>query len=354
MERGYISIFCSDDDQALEALALISEEEAKACTKKVFIPDGRLSLGSALLKRLFVSKSLGIPWDEVKYGRRGDPKHGKPAAVLPDGSFAPIDFNVSHQNGLVALVGWRPNNVSTFVGESAQVGVDIVCDNERNDYRLIDMDGFDEWIDVYEEIFSDEERWDLKYHVDAVTLLDGQQIDRYNLGRADRCVRRGEELTATTPSGQHITFDSDILIEAKLRRFYVSWCYKEAYIKLTGEALLAPWLKNLEFHNVRSPQQGVVPRCSVHGVWGEKIDDVEVFMHGKRRHDVKMAIQALEEHYMIATAVRGEDLPDVPSFESLNTESDILAYARNNRVDNTKTSAEIGKHIARERQAMPT
>ena len=268
----------SDVRQAAEALALISPEEAEVCKRKVFIPDGRLSLGSALLKRLFVSQALQIPWDQVKFGRRGDPKHGKPSALLPNGSFAPIDFNVSHQNGLVALVGWCPKDISNFDGESAHVGVDIVCANERNDYRTIDLEGFDGWIDIYDEVFSDEERWDLKYHVDSITLLDGQKIGRYDLGRADRCVRRGEELEAVMPSGQHITFDSDILIDAKLRRFYVSWCYKEAYIKLTGEALLAPWLKNLEFHNVRSPQPGVVPRCSVHGVWGEKVDDVEVIL----------------------------------------------------------------------------
>jgi len=309
-------------------LDLISLEEAKSCTRKVFIADSKLSLGSALLKRLYVSQTLSIPWKDVKFDRRGDPKYGKPAALLPDGSFAPLDFNVSHQAGLVALIGWKPDDIKTFQGQPAQVGVDIVCPHERDDYRTIDREGFDGWIDIYDEVFSDEERFDMKYNIDTVTLLDGQVIGRDAVGRGDRCVRRGETLKATLPSGGETTFDSELLIDAKLRRFYTYWCYKEAYIKLTGEALMAPWLKQLQFQNVRSPSPGTQLRCSVHGVWGEKVDDVEVTLHHRPANDIKMAIQAYEENSMIATAAKGADLPDVPSFKRLNLEADILSYAR--------------------------
>ena len=228
----------------------------------------------------------------------------------------------------MALIGWKPNDIGSSQGPPTRVGVDIVCPHERNDYRTIDKEGFDGWVDIYEEIFSDEERFDMKYNIDSVTLLDGQVVGSDAIGRGDRCVRRGEDLQATLPSGQQATFDSELLIEAKLRRFYVFWCYKEAYIKLTGEALMAPWLKKLEFQNVRSPKPGTVPRCSVHGVWGEKVDDVEVVLHKKQATDVRMAIQAYEEHSMIATAVQGENVPDVPSFTKLDLEHDVLSYAR--------------------------
>jgi len=308
---------------ALEYLGLISPEERKAVLQKVFIADARLSLGSALLKRLFVSKALGIPWNQVEIARKGDPVHGKPSALMPDGRFAALDYNISHQAGLVALVGWTPSQSNKK--KPVHVGVDIVCVNERDDYRSIDRDGFDGWVDIYEEVFSEAERWDMKYNVDSVTLLDGRTLGPEVIGRNDRCVRRDIELTATLPSGQKETFNSDLLIEAKLRRFYTFFCYKEAYIKLEGEALLAPWLKQLEFQNVRSPQPGIVARCSTHGTWGEKIEDVEVVLHGKKVEDVNMTIQAFEENYMIATAIKGDISSAMPAFFKLDLEHDILA-----------------------------
>lgn len=298
----------------------------------MFIADARMSLGSALLKRLYVSKALGIPWSQVKILRKSDPVHGKPCAVLPDGTFAPIDFNVSHQAGLVTLVGWKgdPAQVNKDDDSPTQVGVDIVCVNERDDYRTIDQEGFDGWIDIYEEVFSEEERWDMKFNIDSLTLLDGRKITPELLGRHDRCIRRNVDLSITLPSGQTERFNSDLLVDAKLRRFYTFFCYKEAYIKLAGEALLAPWLKQLEFRNVKSPTAGTVARCSTHGTWGEKVTDVDVLLHGKAVKDVRMTIQAFEEQYMIATAIRGQPDLDMPSFTNLNLDSDVLGAPSTN------------------------
>lgn len=294
----------------------------------MFIADARMTLASALLKRLFVSQALGFPWHQVKLARKGDPVHGKPCAVMPDGSFAPIDFNVSHQAGLVALVGWKGKQPGASKETSPiQVGVDIVCVNERDDYRTIDQEGFDGWVDIYEEVFSEEERWDMKFKVDCLTLLDGRTITGEELGRHDRCVRRNQDLSVTLPSGRQENFTSDILIDAKLRRFYTFFCYKEAYIKLAGEALLAPWLKQLEFQNVRSPKAGTVARCSTHGTWGEKVDDVEVVLHGKPVEDVQMSIQAFEEQFMIATAICGKSDSSMPPFTKLHLEHDVFAAA---------------------------
>jgi 4'-phosphopantetheinyl transferase len=282
-----------------------------------------MSLASALLKRLFISKALNIPWEDVRFGRKRDPKHGKPCALLPDGTPAPIEFNVSHQAGLVALVGCKTDEI--------ELGVDIVCVNERNDFRVIDKDGFDGWVDMYEGIFSQEESWDMKYNADVFKLFDGTEVQPEELGQDDRCCcRKNRELTATLASGEKRLFSSDLLIDAKLRRFYTFWCYKEAYIKLDGEALLAEWIKELQFRNVRAPRPGTVARCSTLGSWGERVGDAEVWLKKKRLEDVRMEIQAFEEDYMLSAAARPRELlPDaLTGFQALHMENDIMDYAR--------------------------
>jgi 4'-phosphopantetheinyl transferase len=281
-----------------------------------------MSLASALLKRLYISKTLGVPWKDIRFGRKRDPKHGKPCYLLPDGKPAPIEFNVSHQAGIVALVGCATNEI--------ELGVDITCVNERNDYRVIDTDGFDGWVDIYEEIFSGEEIWDMKYNTDPFKLLDGTEVTAEMLGRSDRCCQRNRYLRATLPSGEERGFSSDLLIDAKLRRFYTYWCYKEAYIKLDGEALLAPWIAELEFKHVRAPTPGTVARCSTHGSWGERVTDAEVWLKGKRLEECRIEIQAFEEDFMISVAATPRALlpESLTSFERLHLEEEIMEYAR--------------------------
>ena len=198
----------TDKCQAREALSLISQEEQDLIKRKYHVADARMSLGSALLKRLFVHKTLNVPWKDILFGRRRDPKHGKQIALLipPQYGPAPVEFNVSHQAGLVALVG---------------------CSTH--------------------ELFSTEECFDIKYNVDPFPLLDGTMVTHEILGRHDRCCHRNEHLSVTLPNGEQRELDSDLLIDAKLRRFYTFWCFKEAYIKLDGEALLAQWIPQLEF-----------------------------------------------------------------------------------------------------------
>lgn len=329
---------------AAQCLALVSLTEQNIITSKMFIQDARMSLASALLKRLFIVQTLGIPWKEVRLGRKGDAKHGKPCAVDKSGvPIQGIDFNISHQNGLVALIGWdgrkehafAPSGTlegileySTGVSDNITVGIDIVCVNERDDYRTIDTEGFDGWVDIYDFVFSDEERWSMKYDVDYVTLLDGSHLTADDIGRHDRCITRNREIDVRTPLGRTHSFNSEQLIDSKLRRFYTYFCFKEAYIKLSGEALLAPWIRELEFFNVRSPKPGMPARCSTHGMWGEFVDDVEVHLKGQEVHDVKMSIQGFEEDFMIATAIQGDvEGLKVPGFTSLNLQADVLSYA---------------------------
>jgi 4'-phosphopantetheinyl transferase len=330
-----------------------------------------MSLGSALLKRLFVHKTLRIPWKNITFGRKRDPKHGKPIALLPPAPGttspipAPVEFNISHQAGLVALVGCKTDILD------AELGVDIVCVNERDEYRIIDAEGFEGWIDIYSEIFSQEESFDMKYNVDSFPLLDGTMVSKALLQamRYDRCTKRHQKLSLMLPNGEQQTFDSELLIDAKLRRFYTFWCYKEAYIKLDGEALLAKWIPRLEFRNVQAPRPGVPARCSTHGTWGERVGDAEVWFtksssgassavdeegigrdgpvgvdalqlapgESRRLDDTRVEIQAFEEAFMIGVAAKmrttviegGGRLPEVLTrFESLSLEGDIMAFAR--------------------------
>lgn len=311
-----------------------------------------MSLASALLKRFFVHKMLGMPWKDIRFGRKRDPKHGKPIALLPPPQYgpAPLEFNISHQAGLVALVGCKTDELD------AELGVDIVCVNERNEYRVIDQEGFDGWIDMYAEIYSQEELFDLKYNADPFPLLDGTMVTPSMLGRHDRCCVRHQQLSITLPNGEKRTFDSDLLIDAKLRRFYTFWCYKEAYIKLDGEALLAQWIPQLEFKQVRAPRPGAPARCSTHGTWGERVSDAEVWFtmkedgkgpvaikglakgESKKLDDTRVEIQAFEENFMIGVAAKERvndvvdgnrrKLPDVLTyFQALHLE-DIMSIAQ--------------------------
>lgn len=327
---------------AQEALSLITIAEQNAIKGKMFVQDARMSLASALLKRAYVSKMLNIPWKHVKFGRKDDAKHGKPIAVdLAGRPIGGIDFNVSHQGGLVTLIGYTADNnhchtpsgmvyglISPTTKNEVEVGADIVCVNERDDYRTIDTEGLDGWVDIYDFVFSPEERWSMKYDVDYVTLLDGTTLDRDEIGRHDRCISRNKNISLVRPDGKDVAFNSEQIIEAKLRRFYTYFCYKEAYIKLSGEALLAPWLKELEFANVRSPRPGTQARCSTHGTWGERVDDVEVSLYGKPVGDVKMQIQAFEENFMLSAAIQGEIKGlKIPNFQSIDLQNDVLAQA---------------------------
>ena len=331
----------TDSREAVEAMSLISVAEQRSIRGKLFVADARMSLASALLKRVFISQTLGIKWEEVRLGRKGNEKHGKPCAIDSVGRpIAGIDFNVSHQNGLVALIGYNGQSnheftpsgmvygmISPTTKDEVMVGVDIVCVNERDDYRTINEEGVDGWVDVYEYVFSAEERWSMKYDVDYITLYDGTILTRDDIGRLDRCNLRHKDLSVTTPKGKKHNFSSESIIEAKLRRFYTFFCYKEAYIKLAGEALLAPWLKQLEFFSVRSPKPGVPARCSTLGTWGEQVEDVEVHMHGKQVHDVRMKIQAFEEDFMLSTAIQGNiQGVKVPAFQSLDLQRDIMRF----------------------------
>ena len=262
---------------AQHALALLPDGERARALRFYWPNDAKLSLGSNLLKHRAIADTCRVPWSEATVSEGANKK---PCYKPLNPSSKSLEFNVSHHGSLVALVGCP--------GASVQLGVDIVKMNWEKDYTTVMKDGFEAWANVYEMVFSDREIRDIAGFVPPTRGLHQEEI------------------------------------RAKLRHFYAHWCLKEAYIKMTGEALLASWLKDLEFRNVEVP----LPASQMHasgqiaGDWGQTCGDVEIWFYGKRVTDVRLEIQAFREDYMIATASSCVDIA-LPAFKELDLERDV-------------------------------
>ncbi len=259
------------------ALALLTDDERAKVLRFYRPSDAKLSLGSNLLKHRAIANICQVPWSEAVVSEGA---HKKPCYKPLAPSAKSLEFNVSHHGSLVALVGCP--------GDSIKLGVDVVRMNWEKDYNTVMKDGFEAWANVYEMVFSDREIKDIAGFVPASR---GTQEDE---------------------------------IRAKLRHFYTHWCLKEAYVKMTGEALLASWLKDLEFRNVQVP----VPASQMHasaqvgGDWGQICAGVEIWFYGKRLSDIKLEIQAFREDYMIATASSSSKV-ELAVFKELDVERDV-------------------------------
>ncbi|KAI9163254.1 4'-phosphopantetheinyl transferase NpgA [Paramyrothecium foliicola] len=246
---------------ASEALDLLPDSERQQVLRYVFVRDAKLTLGSVLLKRYAISRFCGVPWSEATAVRdaRTKPVFIMPAGSTPDGaSREPLIFNVTHQAGLVALfaVHHPPPGLA--------IGVDIVCQGERSkrDHATIAGQGWPHFVDVHDEVFSPREVARLK---------------RLPFGTSERL----------------------------LAYFYALWCLREAYVKMTGEALLAPWLHDLEMRSFAPP--GEQAPTELKGYDAEDKDyprDLEVWFHKAKVEDVDMTLTKLLDEYMISTSVR--------------------------------------------------
>lgn len=383
-----------------EALALVSTDEATKASRFFFHRDAKLSLGSSLLKRYFVVNvfsdgaktvprmpegrlatrrlpmrvrvpastegsdqgKLGLVepwWDEVRFGRRGGVQvdgmaRGKPCYEAVSGDDGDrIDFNTTHQAGLVLLAGLKFSREHSY-----SIGVDVTCVSERysRDLEMIEQEGggvrgFRKFVGMHEEIFSD----------------------------GDIAAIQADEIGKVASSEGHGANEG--ALKAKLRRFYAFWALKEAYVKMEGEALLAEWLRDIEFRNVRVPKPGrgnwessgidgtVIsgPRPSVwdkasalglefkktitggtplpgrlESAWGETINNIEVYVRGIRREDIQMFLLAFEGEYLVSTAVlRHEGMAAIaaPVFHHVDVERDIFPVAR--RMDRSEAIDDI-------------
>ncbi|OTA99988.1 hypothetical protein M426DRAFT_324639 [Hypoxylon sp. CI-4A] len=255
------------ENEAASALALLNEEEKKAVLRYYFVADAKMSLTSHLLKHWVVSKYANVPWWDTKLTR--DDKT-KPIYQDPETGKQPVFFNVSHQAGLVSLVA-----VAGYDGQ-ADVGTDVVCTSERRtrDHRVINTEGWGKFVDMHSDVF----------------------------GRSEAGYLKGDLLS--TQTGLPALARDEAIVDFKLRCFYTLWCLREAYVKMTGDALLAPWLKDLEFRRFRAPQPGTEFKQLSDADNQEIVKDNEIWFHGQKVDDANVCMRSLGPDYMTCTAVR--------------------------------------------------
>ncbi|KAF4278805.1 hypothetical protein CNMCM8057_008541 [Aspergillus fumigatus] len=285
---------------SLPLLETLQPSDQEAVKRFYHLRDRHMSLASNLLKYLFIHRSCCIPWNKISISRTPDP-HRRPCFIpspaLTEATDEPIpgiEFNVSHQASLVALAGTiipqshgaSPNPTTVFANPSPssvpapsvpQVGIDITCVDERHARTSSAPSTRDQlagYVDIFAEVFSSRE-------LDTIKNLGGR-------------------FPADAQDGE--------AVEYGLRLFYTYWALKEAYIKMTGEALLAPWLRELEFTDVIAPEPAPAPGQGSAENWGEPYTGVKIWLYGKRVEDVRIEVVAFETGYIFATAARGAGL----------------------------------------------
>lgn len=108
------------------------------------------------------------------------------------------------------------------------------------------------------------------------------------------------------------------------------WCLREAYVKMTGEALVAPWLKELGISDVLAPDAASTIHETTSLATGQVATDFNISFKGKKVTDVKMELSALGHAYMVAASVtvpNGSSNLVMGSWQELNLENDIFAVA---------------------------
>lgn len=264
-------------EDATNALSLLPTEEKARVLRFHHPRDAKLSLASNLLKHRAIAHACHVSWSQATVG---EDHNRKPCYKSKEVNALQVEFNVSHHGTLVALVG--------SPGNSRKVGTDIVQMNWDKDYASVQKEGFGAWVKVYEMVFSD---------------------------------REVADIIACSPPWHS---DPKEMIRAKLRHFYAHWCLREAYVKMTGEALLAPWLKDLEFRNVQVPLPASETRQQNQtGDWGQTCSADEIWFKGARLTHIRMELQSFGEDYMIATAV-SEPNPSLSAFKELDLKRDVL------------------------------
>ncbi|CAL3971150.1 unnamed protein product [Diplocarpon coronariae] len=337
---------------AARELSLLTPQEQDSVLKFYHLRDAKTKLASHLLKHYFVTLfSPSLPWSQSAISRDG---MGKPfyrtsnSATASSLSSAPpssspsqaqaqtqsLEFNVSHQAGLVSLIG------AVGFHSSVDVGTDIVCVNERasHDDAYISAQGFFAWIDMHADVFSPPEVSSMKFGPLPLKHLFGSllperrkaRVEGYGFDMISRCQRPGDVLKLNVSydadeegggsnsggSKLNLTVKGTEILALKKRRFYAYWCLREAYVKMTGEALAASWLKELEISGIRVPLPAPSPlRSSSPPIPdphkdedlqdGEVVKNFKILFRDHQVADVVMELAALGQDYMISGAVRG-------------------------------------------------
>lgn len=170
------------------------------------------------------------------------------------------------------------------VADQVRLGVDLACTREegRSPKDVTSQAKLDDWVDIFGEMFSETCRNDMKH--------------------------------ASVPGTDNLT-----IFQKRLRRFYAYWGLKEAFIKMVGEGLLADWLQELEFENVRVPDPASPDDFPDDGFsWAfndaeerkwtppdRAVKDISATLYGHRVNDVQLDLVAYEQDFLVATAMRG-------------------------------------------------
>lgn len=292
--------------------------------KYYHLKDAKMALGSHLLKHLVITKYGGVSWSQSRISRA---ENGKPCFLPASGSLeeTPVEFNVSHQAGIVSLI-------AVVGAKGASVGTDVVCVDERidHDYQHIDKSGFFDWVDVYADVFADSEVSFMKLGPVELDLDNGMELQGYGKDTLSRCQWRNRKLEIQV-GDKTVEIDSNVVIDKKLRRFYGMWCLRETFVKMTGEALLAPWLKQLAISEVNTPRakKGVLDEESLET--GETSTNFLIQLKGKLLRDVSMELTALGKSYMVGGSIRTSrelDISDLDmgDWKGLDLESEVLPF----------------------------
>lgn len=248
-----LTVHWAPDEAVQTAFNRLPQDEKAKVLRFHFASDAKMSLASCLLKRKAITQICEVPWHEANVTLDNNKKpHFVPGGEKTGKTIA---LNVSHHGGLVAI--------AACPGSATKLGIDIVSMSQAN-IATVARQGFETWVRTFEAVFSDRELNDI------VNFVPPESCD---------------------PQAE---------IATKLRHFYLHWAMKEAYVKMTGEGLVARWVKDLEFLNVRTPKHA--NELNLESEYGEAICDIEIYLYSKRVYDIKLEAQAFRDGFLVVAA----------------------------------------------------